>query len=79
MPTKVIKVIREEKTGSKDRIDLLYDDESHEFILRFYQWGMMRDCIVLEGLEFISMLKAGVAHYNGLNEDDFRPVTDTLQ
>ena len=80
MATKVIKVLREEKDGSKDKIDLLYDDVTHEFILRFFQWGSLREAIVMQGTEFIAMLQAGVKHYKGMKEHiDQEPMTDTLQ
>ena len=80
MATKVIKVLREEKSGSKDKIDLLYDDETHTFILRFSQWGQLREVIAMEGIEFVAMLQAGIKHYKGMDQRiDQEPMTDTLQ
>jgi len=81
MATKVIKVLRKESAGSRDVIDLMYDDQTHEFILRYWQWDQLRESIVLEGVEFVAMLKAGMVHYKRIQDDDedFSPITDTLQ
>ena len=79
--SKVLVVLREDKTGAKDKIDLLYDEQSREFILRFWQWGSLREAVVLTAVEFIKLLQVGIEYY-GIVRDDadiLKSMTDMLQ
>jgi hypothetical protein len=63
MAIEVIEILRDEKYGGHDHIDLVYDDKANEFVLRHSIWGRA-DYVSLTAVEFIKLLKAGLDHYN---------------